>query len=178
MLSMFDLGRTFLAAVERSPDATAIVDGKRRLGYASWCEEIARIAGGLTALGLRRGDRLAVILQNRLEMAGVHWACQLAGIVVTPLNWRIKPEELGKDEPVANINAKLVSTASSACVARQSPVWTTPIRRSSRSSPYRCSPHHEKTHRWPSILTRNTQQSLSPQLRFSGHCASEPTVLC
>jgi hypothetical protein len=55
MLSqMFDLGRTFLAAVERSPDATAIADGKRRLGYLSWYEEIARIAGGLTALGLRR----------------------------------------------------------------------------------------------------------------------------
>ena len=32
---MFDLGRTFLAAVERSPDVTAIADGERRLGYAS-----------------------------------------------------------------------------------------------------------------------------------------------
>src|SRR6516162_1479908 len=93
-LPMFDLGRTFLAAVERSPDATAIVDAERRLGYASWYEEIARVAGGLTALGLRRGDRLAVILQNRLEMASLHWACQFAGIVVTPLNWRIKPKEL------------------------------------------------------------------------------------
>jgi 2-furoate---CoA ligase len=48
----------------------------------------------LIALGLRRGDRLTVILQNRLEMASLHWACQFAGIVVTPLNWRIKPEEL------------------------------------------------------------------------------------
>ena len=91
---MFDLGRTFLAAVERNPDATAITDGERRLGYASWYQEIGRVAGGLTALGLERGDRLAVILQNRLEMASLHWACQLAGIVVTPLNWRIKPEEL------------------------------------------------------------------------------------
>src|SRR5215472_10698303 len=91
---MFDLGRTFLAAVERSPDATAIADGERRLGYASWYEEIACLASGLTELGLRRGDRLAVILQNRLEMASLHWACQFAGIVVTPLNWRIKPEEL------------------------------------------------------------------------------------
>src|ERR1700751_3370891 len=91
---MFDLGRTFLAAVERSPDATAIVDADPRLGYASWYEEIGRVAGGLTALGLERGDRLAVILQNRLEMASLHWASQLAGIVVTPLNLRIKREEL------------------------------------------------------------------------------------
>jgi 2-furoate---CoA ligase len=35
-----------------------------------------------------------VILQNRLEMATLHWARQLVGIVVTPLNWRIKAEEL------------------------------------------------------------------------------------
>jgi len=91
---MFDLGRTFLAAVERASDATAIADGEQRLGYAAWYEEITHLAGGLTALGLRRGDRLAVILQNRLEMLSLHWACQLAGVVVTPLNWRIKPEEL------------------------------------------------------------------------------------
>ncbi|HEX6442440.1 MAG TPA: AMP-binding protein [Stellaceae bacterium] len=91
---MFDLGRTFLAAVERSPDALAVVEGKRRLSYAEWHREIGRVATGLTRLGLRRGDRLAVVLQNRLEMATAHWACQFAGIVVTPLNWRIKPEEL------------------------------------------------------------------------------------
>lgn len=91
---MFDLGRTFLAAVERSPEAIAIADAERRLSYAAWHAEIARVAGGLIALGLKRGDRLAVILPNRLEMASVHWACQFAGVVATPLNWRIKTEEL------------------------------------------------------------------------------------
>ena len=52
------------------------------------------MAGGLSALGLERGERLVVILQNRLEMATLHWACQFGGIVVTPLNWRIKADEL------------------------------------------------------------------------------------
>jgi 2-furoate---CoA ligase len=91
---MFDLGRTLLAVVERSPDALAIVDGERRFSYAAWYREIGRVGGGLAALGLSRRDRLAVILQNRLEMATLHWACQFVGIVVTPLNWRIKAEEL------------------------------------------------------------------------------------
>jgi 2-furoate---CoA ligase len=91
---MFDLGRTLLAVVERSPDALAIVDGERRLHYAAWYGEISRVGGGLATFGLGRRDRLAVILQNRLEMATLHWACQLVGIVVTPLNWRIKAEEL------------------------------------------------------------------------------------
>ena len=91
---MFDLGRSFLASVERSPDALAIVHGEHRLTYAEWYAEIGRVADGLAALSLRRGDRLAVILQNRIEMASVHWACQFLGIVVTPLNWRLKTEEL------------------------------------------------------------------------------------
>lgn len=91
---MFDLGRTFLAAVERSPDAIAIVEGGRRLTYAEWAGEIADITAGLGRLGLMHGDRLAVVLQNRLDMASLHWACQLAGIVVMPLNWRIKADEL------------------------------------------------------------------------------------
>jgi 2-furoate---CoA ligase len=91
---MFDLGRSFLASVERSPGAVAIVDDERRLTYAEWYAEICRVAEGLAALGLRRGDRLAVILQNRIEMASLHWACQFLGIVVTPLNWRMKAEEL------------------------------------------------------------------------------------
>jgi len=91
---MFDLGRSFLASVERSPDAVAIVDGERRLPYVEWYAEICRVAEGLAGLGLRRGDRLAVILQNRMEMASLHWACQFLGIVMTPLNWRLKAEEL------------------------------------------------------------------------------------
>jgi 2-furoate---CoA ligase len=91
---MFDLGRSFIAAVERSPRAVAIVDGEQRLTYAEWYAEICRIIDGLAAQGLRKGDHLAVVLQNRLAMASVHWACQLAGIIVTPLNWRMKAEEL------------------------------------------------------------------------------------
>ena len=62
---MFDLGRTLLAVVERSPDALAIVDGERRLSYAAWYREIGRVGGGLAALGLRRRDRLAVMAAAR-----------------------------------------------------------------------------------------------------------------
>jgi 2-furoate---CoA ligase len=91
---MFDLGRTFMQSVERSPHALALVDGDIAFTYAQWFDEIARVGTGLQALGLTRGDRLLVALQNRWEMATLHWACQFTGIVIVPLNWRIKPEEL------------------------------------------------------------------------------------
>ena len=103
---MLDLGRTFLQSVERSPNTLALVDGDIRLTYAQWHEIILRVASGLRDVGIERGDRLLVVLQNRWEMATLHWACQLAGIVMTPLNWRAKPDEL--DYCVTDSGAKAV----------------------------------------------------------------------
>ncbi|WP_354679502.1 AMP-binding protein, partial [Cupriavidus plantarum] len=91
---MLDLGRTFLQSVERSPHTPAIVDGDLMLTYAQWYERIRCVASGLRKIGLAPGDRLLAALQNRWEMATLHWACQFASIVMVPLNWRAKPEEL------------------------------------------------------------------------------------
>lgn len=91
---MLDLGRTFLQSVERRPERLALVDGDVRLTYAQWHERIRSVAGALDALGLKRGDHLMVILQNRWEMATLHWACQFLGVIVTPVNWRAKGDEL------------------------------------------------------------------------------------
>ncbi len=91
---MLDLGRTFLQSVERSPHALAVVDGEQRLTYTEWYERIQCAAAGLSALGLERGDHLLIVLQNRIEMATLHWACQFLGLIATPLNWRAKPEEV------------------------------------------------------------------------------------
>ena len=91
---MLDLGRSFLASVERSPGQLALVDGDLRLTYSEWFERVAAVAAGLQWIGLRHGDHLVALLQNRWEMATLHWACQFAGIIVTPLNWRAKPDEI------------------------------------------------------------------------------------
>ena len=45
-------------------------------------------------LGIKPGDRLVSLLQNRWEAATLHWACQFAGIIITPLNWRATADEL------------------------------------------------------------------------------------
>ncbi|MCP5283987.1 MAG: AMP-binding protein [Burkholderiaceae bacterium] len=82
---MLDLGRTFLQSVERSPRQVAIVDDGLRLSYGDWAGRIGAVQRGLSEAGLARGDHLLVVLQNRWEMATLHWACQFAGIVMTPL---------------------------------------------------------------------------------------------
>ena len=91
---MLDLGLTFLAAVARDPDALAIVDDPLRLTFAQWYERVSAVAAGLEELGLAPGDHLVTLLQNRWEAATLHWACQFTGVVITPINWRAKPDEL------------------------------------------------------------------------------------
>ncbi len=91
---MLDLGTSLLGSVARDPDALAIVDGDFRLTYAEWHRRIGATVAGFDAIGLRRGDHLLTLLRNRWETATIHWACQLAGLIVTPLNWRAKPEEI------------------------------------------------------------------------------------
>ena len=83
-----NLATAFSLTVARRPDAVAVVDGERRRSFREWHAESARLAGGLARLGLRPGDHLLVVLKNRYENTALYWACQMFGIVYTPLNWR------------------------------------------------------------------------------------------
>jgi 2-furoate---CoA ligase len=115
---MLDLGTSFLASVERDPRALAVVDGALRLSYADWYRRISAVAAGLAELGLKSGDHLLTILQNRWEAATLHWACQFAGIIITPVNWRATAAEL--DFLAENSDAKMVvyEDVSAAAVAQ------------------------------------------------------------
>jgi len=102
---MLDLGRTFLQAVEREPNRLAIVDGARRKTYGEWALHIGAIQQFFNSQGLKRGDRILTVLQNRYEAATIHWACQMAGIAIVPLNWRSKSDEI--DYCAQNADVKL-----------------------------------------------------------------------
>src|SRR3954454_9063807 len=103
---MFDLGTSFVASVSRDPKALAIVDGEVRLTDEAWYAKIAAVVAGFDRLGLKPGDHLVTLLQNRWEAATLHWACQFAGIVMTPINWRAKADEI--DYAVENSGAKAI----------------------------------------------------------------------
>jgi 2-furoate---CoA ligase len=104
---MLDLGLSFLASVARDPHALAIVDGEVRLTYAQWYRRISSLVAGFDAIGLKPGDHLVTALQNRWEAASLHWACQFAGIIITPVNWRSTVAEI--DFFLADAEAKVIA---------------------------------------------------------------------
>jgi 2-furoate---CoA ligase len=91
---MLDLGTSFVASVARDPNALAIVDDGVRLTYAQWYARISSLVDSFDRIGLKPGDHLVTVLQNCEAAATLHWACQLAGVVITPVNWRAKADEL------------------------------------------------------------------------------------
>jgi acyl-CoA synthetase (AMP-forming)/AMP-acid ligase II len=70
-------------------DKPAVVDGGRSVGWREFDIGTNRVAHGLIGLGVRRGDRVAVLMHNRLETLEVIWGILKAGGVVVPLNLSI-----------------------------------------------------------------------------------------
>jgi acyl-CoA synthetase (AMP-forming)/AMP-acid ligase II len=84
----------FRACVRRDPDAVALEAGARRVSYRELDRRVLALAGALHGLGLRRGDRLALLSENRPEYAEIELACAALGAIVACQNWRLAPAEL------------------------------------------------------------------------------------
>jgi 2-furoate---CoA ligase len=114
---MLDLGLSFLGSVARDPNALAVVDGELRLTYGQWHRRISALVAGLDSLGLEPGDHVVTALQNRWEAATLHWACQFAGVIMTPVNWRSTAGELDFFLADADAKALVYEDCSAAAVA-------------------------------------------------------------
>ena len=83
------------ASVDLDPDARAVIEvGGGTLTYGELWDRASRIAGGLRAAGVERGDRSAIVLPNGLDWVLAFWGTQLAGAVVVPVNTRFKDAEV------------------------------------------------------------------------------------
>ena len=68
------------------PRHTAVVCGDQRLTFVHARARVHRLANALHALGLRKGDKLALILPNRLELLDAYRAAAQLGLVAVPLS--------------------------------------------------------------------------------------------
>lgn len=78
------------ATVDRSPDAEAIVEiGGQRVSYRELWDRSSRVAGGLRAASVNRGDRVAIQLGNGLNWCLTFFGAQMCGAIAVPVkrNW-------------------------------------------------------------------------------------------
>ena len=68
------------------PDHLAVVVGSHRLTFGEVRDRVNRLAHALTGLGLRKGDRVALVLPNCIELLDAYRACAQQGLVSVPLS--------------------------------------------------------------------------------------------
>jgi fatty-acyl-CoA synthase len=80
----------------RQPEHELVVDatGRARLGYAETRARARRLARGLARLGVRRGDRVALLMTNRPEWLLIDFAVTLLGATLVPISTWSRPREL------------------------------------------------------------------------------------
>jgi 2-furoate---CoA ligase len=94
-----NLAQSLLAACERYPKDEALPG----VPYGDLLGRVRRIAGGLDA---DQGERVAFVLDNRLETVLLYWAAQWTGAVAVPLSWRAAESDI--EYCIADCGARIV----------------------------------------------------------------------
>ena len=76
------------------PERTAIAFEGKRFSYAQLKERVNRLADSLSKLGLKRGERAAILEVNCNEYVEACFATAKLGGIFVPLNFRIREDEL------------------------------------------------------------------------------------
>ncbi|PUE00480.1 MAG: hypothetical protein C3L24_09210, partial [Candidatus Sedimenticola endophacoides] len=88
-----NLIQQFYRQAERDPDKVALLFGARRLRYREVVSEVARLAALLEAMGVRRGARVALLLENSIEFTLMLLAGAELGALLVPLNTGAPPAQ-------------------------------------------------------------------------------------
>jgi fatty-acyl-CoA synthase len=85
---------------------TAVIDGERSASFAELDALASRVAGGLAARGIGRGDRVAALMRNGIGLCALYYGVAKLGAILCPVNWRLAPPEV--DHIVRDCGARLV----------------------------------------------------------------------
>jgi fatty-acyl-CoA synthase len=92
----------------RWPNRVAIKDAEKEISWGALDRRSDEIAAGLAARGLRKGDRVGILMRNRIEFLEILHATLKVGGALTLLNTRFTPKEMVY--PVVDADLKIVFT--------------------------------------------------------------------
>lgn len=90
---METLGQLALKSADAYPEKMAVKDENRSFSYKEFISRAKALAAYFHSLGLKSGDRIGILMSNRLEHIELDVAVALAGMVKVPLNYRLHPKE-------------------------------------------------------------------------------------
>ena len=81
-------------AVKLYPHREAVVCGSVRMTYREFGDRVGKLCHGLSALGLRKKDRVAILHENCHVFLETYFAAASLGLILVPLNYRLSSKEL------------------------------------------------------------------------------------
>jgi acyl-CoA synthetase (AMP-forming)/AMP-acid ligase II len=79
---------------QQFPDKRAVImSGGETLTYGTLDRRSDALAQRFHAAGLRFGDHIAILMENRIEYPIAVWAAQRSGLIATPINWHLAAAE-------------------------------------------------------------------------------------
>src|SRR5260370_1849924 len=94
LIHRVNVGDLVTRSAERFPEREMICDGDSRWSYRDFDAWTNRVAHGLSALGLQKGDALALMSGNRAEFLAIYFACARLGLLCVPINLLRRHHEL------------------------------------------------------------------------------------
>ncbi|MGF6483746.1 class I adenylate-forming enzyme family protein [Paraburkholderia sp. JPY419] len=91
---LITLHERLFESAEAHPDAIALIAGDDTWTYCRLARYVRKLSQGLSAQGLKPGDRVALHLTNKPETVVAYYACMLTGMIAVPLNNRLTRAEL------------------------------------------------------------------------------------
>ncbi|MCG8380997.1 MAG: AMP-binding protein [Gammaproteobacteria bacterium] len=90
-------------------DQPAVIDGEVKRTYAAFNQRVNQLANDLIDQGIVRGDRVAILSENRMEFLELIFAAAKIGVIVAAQNWRLAADELSYCLDLVAPKAALVS---------------------------------------------------------------------
>jgi fatty-acyl-CoA synthase len=101
------IGDLLRRSAQRDPNRMALICGEVRWTFAEMEAICNRLARGLLGLGVRKGDRLAVLSRNSHAFAALRFAVARIGAILVPINFMLNPDEI--NFILANSGANLLA---------------------------------------------------------------------
>jgi acyl-CoA ligase (AMP-forming) (exosortase A-associated) len=113
-----------MRAAARSPESCALTYRGAHMTYQDYDRAVRGCGAGLMALGLRRGERVAIFLEKRFEMVVACFGAAGAGAVFVPVNPILKPEQVAYI--LRDCNVRVLVTSAQRLIALQGALQACP----------------------------------------------------
>ena len=88
------LGEIVASNARRFPDREAVIYGDTRLTFREFNARINRLAHALMDIGIKKGEKVAILLFNCNQYLEAYFALAKMGAIAVPVNFRLHPEEI------------------------------------------------------------------------------------